>query len=222
MTRLRIFVFPERPDALLIHVSEDHEGPLSLPSLPFPFTAQDTAKACGDAGIKATVRESVPGRWTYALEKAKKDDEAERSQKGRLEHALRASIMRGSIDQSERDRAAIMRQKIVVDGEIADLKKKVGAAKASLITKGVYMNPVDFRRLEARLEAAKINSQALQAQLGELKKREKEQNAAEHAEREKAFERRFIALAKESLDAETFADLVDAARADVEDDGDDD
>jgi hypothetical protein len=214
---IRIFVFPERPDALLVHVPEGK--PLALPVLSTPFVKGEVSSACKLAGVDVRVRESTPGRWTPALERAKNDERGEIAQRQRLREATEAKILADTGDPIFKDRAEVLRRKHLVDEEIGRLKTQIGDAKASVRARGVYMDPHAYRRLEAKLAGLKVESQALQARLGELREAEKERDRAAHDAERSTFLGRFVEAAREMLDPETFAEIVAAANEAA--DGDD-
>lgn len=212
---IRIFVFPERPDCLLL-IAPEGTSAVSLPALPVPFEKGAVASACGMAGVDARVGETAPGRWTQAMDRAAKEERAERGQRDRLRQAKEAALLRGSAVAEVRERAEAITRKQLVDEEIASLKGQLKAARTKAATRGEYMDPERFRRLERRLEDLKLESQAIQARLGELKQAEKESNRKlAHAENE-----RFREAAKRLLDRATFEEIRAAAQADDEDEGD--
>jgi hypothetical protein len=216
---IRVFVFRDRPDTLLIHVGQDYRGPFSLPEIQAPFVREDIAFDLGRAGIRAGVFASVPGRWTQVMSKARSDDRAARRQQQTQREATQAALFRGASDPEVRERGAAVTRKLAVDEEIRGLKKQIAEAKTAAATRGVYMPPHEFRGLEARLEEAKQESQALQTRLGELKAAEKDRNRAIRDEETRRFERRFYEAAKAILDEDTLADIL--AEANGEDEVDD-
>jgi hypothetical protein len=211
---IRIMVFQDRPEALLIVVPDGSPPEVQLPTLRAPFTRAGVAMALGDAGIVARVSESVAGRWSTAILQAKNAAKAERRQRDKLQQASSAAVLRGPDDI---DRSRLIERKLVVDADIPVLKTKIGAAKAAAATRGVFMPPAQFRALESKLSTLQAESLAIQVKLGELKKAGKEKSRETRKEDEVRFERRFIRIAKEILDEETFAEIVDEAEGGEDD-----
>ncbi len=202
---MRIFTFPDRPDCLLVVMSE-REPSLGLPPLVAPFTKTAVATACGDAGLTAYVADSVPGRWTSAMTKGRRDETARLGQMAKLRESSEAAILRGSNVPEVKQAAEAMARKLEVDEEIRTLKKAIGAAKSNAFTRGEYLPADKFRRLESRLETAKQESQALQARLGELK-REGKSLRSPRTELE-----RFKAIVRNYLEADEFLALEEESR----------
>lgn len=213
---LRVFVFRDRPDALLVLVPEGTTEVL-LPELAAPFTQQGAAMAFGEARVPARVFESVAGRWSHAMTKADRDAKATRAQEALQREAMEASILKGSTVPTIRERAEAMERKLAVDDEIRELKLAIGKAKSDVHTKRVYMEPDKFRRLEQRLAKLKVESQALQAKLAELRKSEKGQGAK--GARSEA--QRFMDAAADMLSPEVYAMVKSAARQEPDDSDDD-
>lgn len=209
---IRVFVFPERPDSLLV-IAPEGASELKLPALSVPFEKGPVAYALGTAGIEARVVETVPGRWSHVMQRAAKDERAERAQQDRLRQAKEAAILKGSAVAEVRERAEAITRKQLVDEEIARLKGQIKEARSKAHTRGVYMDPDRFRRMERRLEELKLESQAIQARLGELKQAEKEANKKLRREETE----RFVAAARRLLDAETFEEILTASQEDDED-----
>ena len=175
---LRAAVFPDRPDCILFLVTEGE--PLSLPVLETPFERIAVAKALGLAGIKSNVFETVPGRWTSAMTKAKRDESSTAGQEQKQETAFRAALLRGSPNLHVQKHAEALQRKHETDERIRALKVEIGNAKSAAATRGVYMPPQQYRRKEAKLEELKQESQALQTLLGELRQKERDENRKLH------------------------------------------
>jgi hypothetical protein len=67
---VRITVFPEWPEALLVLVDEDAEGVLVLPPLPVPFDRAGVAEVAREAGFGGSplpiVDQSIASRSFFA------------------------------------------------------------------------------------------------------------------------------------------------------------
>lgn len=209
---LRIFVFPERPDCLLVCVP-DTTGRVALPELSAPFTKYDVAKACGDARVLARVGEMTPGRWTPTMQRAAVEARAERAQQNRLREASEAALLRGSAAAEVKERGEAIVRKHQIDEQIRDLKAKIGKAKSVAATSGKFLTVSAFRGMEQQLETLKQESQAIQVRLGELRKAEKDANRRIG----KSEDQRFREAARRMLDAETFEELTAIASEDGED-----
>lgn len=185
---MRVVVFPEWPEAILILMS-DGESALSLPQLSVPFDRVAIAASLRTAGITPRVQEQAPGRWTTALSMARQAERAERFARQKEHEAAQAQIMTAASDDAEAERAELILEKHNVDDEIRQLKAKLGKARSTAATRGQYMAPHEYRRLEDRLAKRQERSLAIQVRLGELKKARKAANQVEHRARSELFEK---------------------------------
>jgi len=206
---MRLMLFPDRPDTLLVH-SDD--GEVRLPTLTAPFDKVSVTSACKAAGLDVRVIESVPGRWTFSMSQARQAKMSELRQRENLRIATLATQLRGSDSPLLQDRSQALLRKADVDTEISETKLKLSAAKDNLRIRGKYMDTNEYRRLEKKFEILKQESQSLQTRLGELRDAQKKINIAATESRDSRFRR----LAKEILDPEEYQDLYDAAEHDEE------
>lgn len=200
--RVRARFFPQLPGAVLFFIPQGLR--LDVQGLGDTFGQQEIARACGDVQIS----EAVPGRWTSTIVMARSAAKAERGQRQLLQEATEAAILRGSVDPKERDRAALILEKQTVDGRAREIKTALAAARCRAATTGQYMPTTRFRALEKELEDVKQKSQAIQAQLTQLKEAEKVANVASRATLDAAF----VTAARELLHEEDFEDLMGRAR----------
>jgi hypothetical protein len=206
---LRVMVFPDRPDVLLIYVPEGQE--LWLPRLKTPFDRHVVAMALNDVDIDARVRESVPGRYKGALTQALSDHRSEDGSRRREEEAARAARVKTSKEATTYDlkRRELVEEKAKTDAQLRALKEEVGHTKAVAATTGNYMPVSTFRNKTDRIADLQNKSLAIQHQLGQLRRTE----AAFNVERSKRREESFVSVAKEHLSKEEFKMLWD--RVDV-------
>lgn len=200
---IRVMVFPSRPDVLLIYVPEGEE--VWLPRMRSPFQRHDVAMKLGSVDIPARVSESVPGRFTHAVEQALKAERAERGQRQREEEAARSSLVLADPDAPSRDkeRARLIDEKCQVDDRIKQLKAEIQKAKANAATRGEYLLPTRFRQLQDRLTTSQARSLAIQRRLGEIKSETREVNVLRSADRNQ----RFVDLVKKVLPKEKYQEL---------------
>jgi hypothetical protein len=202
----RIMCFTDRPDALLIFIPDGEVAP-ALPALKTPFIKGEVAQTLALAGLEVRVSESISGRWTPAIRQANDAARAERGQRQRQAEATEAALLRGSSVAAVRDRADAIRQKLEVDDRIRALKDTISKAKSEAASRGRYMDPREFRRLEQELSRLKDESQALQTQLGEIRKQAHEAWKNERKESSEMFRKAAHAL----LSQETFEQIELAA-----------
>lgn len=209
---IRVMVFPTRPDVILIYVPEGEE--LWLPRMRSPFQRFDVAAKLGAVDIPARVSESVPGRFTTAVEKAINDERAERAQRQRENEAVRMAgvIADPQAKDFEKERAKLLIEKQEVDESVRKLKAEIGSVKAAAATRGEYLTPAKFRQLNERLSTAQARSLAIQARLSAIRKERREGNVL----RQEGRDRRFIEHAKRRLPTETFQALWNAVDEDDE------
>ncbi len=203
----RIHVFPDRPEFILIYAPP---GSFQLPRLGSPFVQGEVKEACNLAGLEVRVSEAVPGRWTKAMLKAKSDARAERRQRQNLKVAVEATVLRGASSEDERERAELLLDKQRVDEDLARLKLELREAMNRVHTEGRYMPRREFQRKEARIEQLKLESQAIQVRLSELKAAEKARNIARDVDRE-GEQTRYIktlrAVLRDFLDSDELQDV---------------
>ena len=216
---VRITVFPEWPEALLVLVDEDAEGVLVLPPLPVPFDRAGVLGAAREAGFLARVAEGEPGRWKPVMDKAAKDARAERAQRHRQGEAAFAALARGAADPDMRERGDLIQRKQRIDETLASARAKLVAAKDTARTSATYMEPAAFRALEEEVRRLGLESQALQVRLGELRRVEKDRNREASRVENARFERRFQAAARAMLEPEVYERLLAATGS--EDEGED-
>lgn len=219
---VRALVFRELPRALLLHFPEGAES-VTLPEIALPVCESSVRAAFRREGIDVRVSESVPGRWVTALQQVRHAERAERRQRANLEQATTASLMRQSPSMLVQERGEALRRKQAVEEEMRALKVQIGEAKSRAHTRGVYMDPTKFRKMERKLEELKQESQALQVRMTELRKREKEENVERSKRDQEKGKADFIEAAKRVLDHETYLDIwdeVEAMAAETDDDSD--
>lgn len=203
---IRVMVFPTRPDVILIYVPEGEE--LWLPRMRSPFARYDVANKLGEVDMPARVSESVPGRFTEAIEKAISAERAERAQRQREEEAVRIAGVIADPDATDfdKERAKLLVEKQEVDEGVRKLKAHISSVKAAAATKGEYLPPAKFRQLNDKLASAQARSIAIQARLSAIRKERHDGNVA----RQESRDRRFVEHAKQILPKETMRALWDA------------
>lgn len=190
---LRVVVFPEAPECLLVCAHDVSE--LALPKLAVPFTSA----AVRAAGI-TRVTESVPGRWTPAMTKTLREERGERRQRADQETALQATVLRGATDESERTRAELIARRLDVDEDLRVVKQKIAQAKSDAFQHKRFLPSSQFRALETERDGLRTESIAIQARLSKLKGRR-----GAHL---------FVEAAKALLDEATYEQIWAAARGD--------
>lgn len=213
---LRVFTFPDRPDAILIYVPDGQE--LWLPRMRTPFNRYDVAMQLGGADIPAAVRDTVPGRFTHAMKLAVADDRATRGQMEREREAARCVEIKDHPEATtyQQKRAALVLAKSKIDDELRDLKVQIGRAKSRAATTGQFLPVAEFRAKESRIVDLQTTSLAIQKRLGDLRRQE----AAETKQAEPGRMKRFIELSKRYLSREQYQSLwaeVDAVGVAVND-----
>jgi hypothetical protein len=196
--KLRLVVFPDQPEFLVVFVPDGAR--LRLPECLSPFRKRDIVNGLADLGVVANVREGQPGRWTQSFQKMQNDAKAERGQKQRLREAADAHFGMRSADAATRDRSALMQEKHDADDQIRKLKAELQAARGRAARDGQYMDPGEYRKKEQRLGRLKQRSQALQTELGNAKKKR-------HAN----WAQTFYAAAQEALTEEEMQRVVTRA-----------
>ncbi len=208
---IRVMVFPERPDAILIYVPDGQE--LWLPRIRAPFDRHEVASILGQSDIPARVAESVPGRWTTALREAmtkSKNDAASRSRQAQREaqaaKAVEIQYVDGEMTTATK-RALLVEDKNKIDDELRALKAALGHAKSKAYVNGVFMPIEEFRVKERQIHVLQTKSIALQHELGVLKKQLKAENIVKTAAIEKTRAECFMSVVHRHLDAEEIRDL---------------
>lgn len=197
---IRILVFPDRPDVMLITVPEGQD--LWLPRMRSPFVRYEVAKALGNVEVPARVGESVPGRYADALAKMDNEERAEVIQKQKQEEAAKhlATLASPLADALDKQRSELVLEKARVDERIRLLKQKIGKAKSDAFVKGVFLSPGRFRGMEEELATAQAASLAMQGKLRELK----QTRHVENEKRNHAASAHFIEAARSMLGKDMF------------------
>lgn len=211
---LRVTLFPEHPQTILIYVPDGQA--LWLPTLPTPFDLDVVCDALDDHDVPHDTKEGDRNRWWRNIQQREHEERSTQNQQRREVDAARHVQIHLSPTATsiEKQRSEVVLMKYKVDEEIHQLKAQVGRAKANAATRGVY-EPTDvFRQREQRLADLQTTALALQRKLGELKILKKKQNVHEHAACSR--EERFVQKAKRHLTRDQFMAIwaeIDAEEA---------
>jgi hypothetical protein len=197
--RIRISVFDEFPECLMVFVPKNTE--LLLPLISAPFVVSEIAKACADSGIKATVRTGRPGRWSTEARRQLNDEKAMRRQLACLADAAKAAKLVSSEDSIEKERGALLLRKFDIDTKLRALRVDMTKAKQNAALNGIYLPRQEYRRMAMEIDSLATESQAIQVRLSEIK----------NATGERLLNH-FISAAREMLDESTFNEILDVAR----------
>ncbi len=204
---VRIVLFEDRPNTVLVHVPEG--GVLELPECRSPFNKDEVAIAASKAGLDVRVSiEPRAGRWTTAIVRRVRDQRAEKMQRSRLQTETAVLQLQMSDDPILRDRARLIAKKQEVDEQLRLAKIRLGEVKGNVRTQHKYISPREFRALEQSIASLQGQSLGIQGQLGAIKKTLSENKDSEFHARNK----RFVDLAKQILDADEFAELIELAQ----------
>jgi hypothetical protein len=203
---IRFVCFKDRLDCLALF-ARDGDPPVSIALEP-PFTRERIREAARAANLDVRIVETAyVGRLKPVFDRMAADERAERKQQQDLRTATFAAVMRTSNNPIERSRAQLVQEKTDVDNELRSVKTKIGEARSNASSRGVYLPPADFRRLEKRLDALKNRSLAIQAELGQLRAQRRQENVAANA----SSDRLFREVAHECLSPEQFMQIVHEA-----------
>ena len=200
---IRVMVFPQRRDVILIYVPEGQT--LWMPPLKTPFDRHEIARTLGEKDVEARVRESTLGRFAAALTSELGNEKAEVGQRAKEKAAARrVDIVHSQFATSaELKRAELVKDKEKIDAELRDLKAEVSRAKALAHTRRVFEPTEQFQRKQRQIAELQTKSLAIQARLRELK----EQVKADNVERSRDRNERFIRLVAAEMPEDMFADL---------------
>jgi hypothetical protein len=212
MSPIRVFVFSDHPEALLIVTQEGDEGTVALPPLAAPFERQAVAKALGDAHVNARVGERTSGRYSGVLHRTAREARNEVAQRQNEREAADARMFALASDPDLQERGKLILRKQAVDEQLRGLKEKIGQAKSAAYAERRYLPAQEYRQMEVDLDALKTESLALQARLGELKKAEKERNRKIWEAEQGTFLKRFYEVVKAAVDPEELDEWVAEAQ----------
>lgn len=199
---IRVTIFPEEfDDHLLVMVPRGQK--LVLPELESPFNSERAAQIFGPLQVRVTRLSSI-GRWKQPLIEQRSALRSAAHQEQREKEAVAAVLAQGSSLLEVRTYGEAIQRKHQVDERIRSLKMRIANAKSHAYTRGSYMDPSQFRKLEAELENMKVQSQALQNKLGELRRQEKNQRIADSKQW-------FRQAAKKILSPEMFKSICEEA-----------
>ena len=195
---LRITLFPEHPQTILIYVPAGQT--LWLPTLPTPFDLDVVCDALDDRDVPHDTKEGDRNRWWRNLKESEDTDKSVLRQQQREDEAARHVQVHLSPTATtfEKQRSEIVLMKHKVDDELRQLKVQIGKAKSNAATSGVYEPPSVFRQREQRLADLQTTSLALQKKLGEMKERQHQRSVSNNREE------RFVQKAKQYLTKEQF------------------
>jgi hypothetical protein len=211
---LRVMVFPDRSDVILIYVPEGQR--FWVPPMSTPFVREEVAAAFRDRDIEARVVESTLGRFRESIHAANEADRAERGQRERERQAQKIIQIRHSPTATtvELKRADAIEKKNAIDAEIRKLKLEVATAKSRAHATGVYMSALEFRGKEAKIAALQTDSIALQTHLGTLRKQLAAQNVATSNTKNITDQERFVEVARRMLSKDLYLKIWAEAKAD--------
>ncbi len=220
MKRIRLFVFPQRPDFLLVYAPGG--ATFSLPLLTVPLTRTMVSQAMAKTGQSYTVSETTPGRWQHAMTMAVNAERGESRQRQLAVEATQAALLRSSNNPIVRERSEVILHKQEVDERIRALKDKIAKAKKDAFEKGKYMPRSAFVGLERELHDKQNESVALQSTLRTLREDEKRENLARSAANAAAkvayretHAHVFRRYAKKMLAADVFEEINQCVMAEV-------
>lgn len=207
---LRITLFPEHPQTILVYVPEGQT--LWLPTLPTPFDLDVVCDALDAHDVPHDTREGDRNRWWRNLKQSEDTEKSVLRQQQREEEAARHVQIHLSQTATtfEKQRSEVVLMKHKVDDEIRQLKVQLGLAKTNASTRGVYEPPDVFRQREQRIADLQTTSLALQKKLGELKEQQHQRLSS------KRREEHFIQKAKQHMTREQFLAIwaeIDAEEA---------
>lgn len=221
---IRVVVFPERPQALLVVTGEGYDGMIALPALRAPFVLEETAAApegvarvsidrprrLGEAVAQAGAAmraESLVARQAALVDEQARAlaMRAERREESLRRQEAAAALARSSNDPLERKRGALLGERIDLERAILDLKASMhgmdAAGRAALETNVAALRLRDEKALEA---------------IAKLRKEQKARNVEASARGRRDFFDRFLIAARARLDPETYEALIAAALPDDE------
>lgn len=218
---LRITIFPDKPQTILIYVPQGQE--LWLPTLKTPFDLDAICEALDVRDVPHVTTEGDLGKWWRNAAQQENEEKAERvNQQKQQEAARRVRIMTSpQATTIEKQRLELVREKEKADEEIRLLKAEIAKAKADAYTSGAYLPPAVFQAKQQRLGDLQTVSIALQGKLTALRQHQKVQNVekARSATSDRMRqERLFIEKAKRFLSRDQYLAIWAEVRAeDAED-----
>lgn len=206
---LRVTLFPEHPQTILIYVPPGQS--LWLPPLPTPFDLDRVRDALDARDVPHDTREGDRNRWRRNLQQGENDDRSVQVQQQRVEQAARhvEITLSPTATTFEKQRSEVVLMKDKVDDEIRQLKGEISHARAVAAARGVREDPDVFGAKKRRLADLQTASIALQRRLGEMRSQSRERASAPGRDQ------RFIEKARRHLTRDQF--LAIWAEIDAED-----
>lgn len=193
----RLVVFSDQPNYLLVYVPDGLAA--QLPVLRAPFTKTGLGLLFGDRGLPARITESPSGTLSAHMRKVRGNEKSERRQREQLKQAHQIAIDRASGMPLARSRAEALAKKNAVDAELQCVKAWLAEARTRLVTQGRFTDPQLYRKKERELADLKLESQALQAELGRLRESEKELNAQVDRDENRLFKEAALRVLPEDM-----------------------
>ena len=206
--------FADRDDCVLIFTPPGTDVPPVR--ITHPITVVSMKAALREAGVpnnKIRVSSTTyVGRMGPVIQQVKQQEQAERAQKHKESTAFQAVVMKSSASSLERQRSELILEKHQVDDDIRKTQGWIGEAKTTAYTTGQYANPTHFRQQEAKIVTLRERSLAIQAKLGELRTKIKEENKRNSAHPSKeSFFNEFRQVAYETLPKEQYMQIAKLA-----------
>ena len=174
---LRITLFPEHPQTILIYVPDGQS--LWLPTLPTPFDCAVVSAALDDRDVPHDTRVGERNRWWRNIKQSEDEEKAVLKQRKLEAEAERVRIhLSQTADTLEKQRLEVVLMMHKVDSEIRQLKR--GPANVTTLDANT-LSDANQRRTQ-RLADLQTTSLALQQKLTELKKLKKQQHHEKLAE----------------------------------------
>lgn len=204
---IRIVLFEDNPNTLLVHADEGVS--LELPECMAPFDKDTLAKAASKAGLEVRITvEPKAGRWSSSIRRRQSDQKAERKQKHKLQTETVALQQRLGDDPMLRDRARLIARKQEVDEQLRAAKIHMAKVKADVAEYQRFIPQKEYNALEQLIADLKSQSVGLQGQLGVIKETLVQRNI----DGNNSINKRFVDLAKQILDEDEFAELIELAQ----------
>lgn len=197
---LRITLFPEHPQTILVYVPEGQT--LWLPALPTPFDLDMVCDFLDEKDVPHDTREGDRNRWWRNIKQSANDAASEQ---GALQRAAEAERLvrihlSSTATTEEKQRAEVVLMKYKVLDELRELQAERKKITRNALTYAVCKDTKVFRDREDRIADLKRVVIALDKKLSGFGAKRREQAQANRSNREQ----RFIEKAKRLLSREQF------------------
>lgn len=207
--RIRISVFSDKPNFILVFAPDNTE--VLLPILSSPFTKDDVERRCRKSGINASVRITGDRRWQQEMKVQLNNEKSVKIKTQKERELVKATrmVFTGT-DDLHRERGEVILLKQRIEEEMEKVQNDINNAKKNRMLHGIFLPKGVFIGMTDKLSSLKKEKLAIDLRLGEIKKKIREMNVKKSLN----FQDMFLFHAKQILSPDVYSEIEEKARLD--------